>query len=184
MAVQTDRVILTYQEYLELPNDRNRYEILEGELEVNPAPNVAHQRAVVNLSYLLVAHTRAHRLGQVLVAPTDVILSDITVVQPDLLFISSERASIVLPQHVRGAPDLVVEVISPTSEKTDRDVKRQLYARYGVRCYWLVDPAARTLTAFMLDGDRYRPVASASGDQEFRAAPFEDLAIPLADVWD
>lgn len=184
MAVVANRVILTYEDYLELPNDRNRYEILEGELEVNPAPNVAHQRAVVNLSYLLVAYTRTRHLGEVLVAPTDVILSDITIVQPDLLFVSSARASIVLPQHVRGAPDLVVEVISPTSEKTDRELKRQIYARYGVRCYWLVDPAARMITAFALDGDQYRQVATASGDEMFRAAPLADLDIRLAEVWD
>src|SRR5512134_3111876 len=100
MATEPVRVVVTYDDYLELPNDRNRYEVLEGEIEVTPAPSVTDQQVVMNLSLAVGAHARRLGLGTVLAAPCDVVLSGITVVQPDLLFVSRERAAILTPNCV------------------------------------------------------------------------------------
>lgn len=184
MATQPERIVLTYDDYTAIPNDRNRYELFEGELEVTPAPGTRHQIVVTNLALLLGNHIRKRKLGRLLVAPCDVLLSDITVVQPDLLFVALERETIITPKYVQGAPDLVVEVISPGTERTDRDVKRQLYARYGVRHYWLIDPERREAAAYVLEEPGYRELVRAQGSDEFAAAPFADLIVSLTEVWE
>lgn len=184
MAIRSGQILLTYEDYLELPNDRNRYEILEGDLAVNPAPNTAHQTVVLNLGALLRDHVRRHDLGRVFIAPTDVLLSDTTIVQPDILFISRERETILRREHVRGAPDLMIEVISPTSARTDRHTKQRIYARYGVPHYWLVDPEQRSIEAYTVVGTGYSQVSLASGNESFSAPPFPDLAIRLDEIWE
>ncbi len=132
----------TYEDYKLLPEDK-RFEMIEGELLVTPAPSTRHQMILVRILVRLVNFVTAGRLGQVLPSPTDVILSDDTVVQPDILFISRERLAIMDPKGgVRGAPDLVVEVLSPSTAGRDRILKRKLYAKYGVKEYWIVDPDA------------------------------------------
>lgn len=184
MASQPERVILTYEDYCQLPDDGKRYELFEGELEVTPSPNTAHQTVVLNLASLLHGHVRQHRLGNVFVAPFDVLLSDVTVLEPDILFVSRERRHIITPQNVRGAPDLVIEVLSPATAHRDRQSKRQLYARYGVTNYWIVDPERRELTVLTLEGDAYRPATLARNNEEITAPPFPDITIPLADLWE
>jgi Uma2 family endonuclease len=184
MASQPERVILTYDDYSQLPDDGQRYELFEGVLEVTPSPNTAHQTVVINLVLLLGIHVRQHRLGKVFVTPYDVLLSEITVLQPDLLFASRERRQIITPQHVRGAPDLVVEVLSPATAHRDRQSKQQLYARYGVAHYWIVDPERRELAVHALEGDAYRQVSLARNDEEITAPPFPNLTIPLTDLWE
>jgi len=183
MATEPERVILTYEDLIELPNDRNRYELFEGELQVTAAPNVSHQTAVTNLTTILVNHVRAGRLGWVFTAPCDVLLSNVSVVEPDLLFVARERRAILVPQHVRGAPDLVVEVLSPSTAQTDRHTKRQLYARYGVANYWHLDPDRWEFVAEALEAGIYRQVAVGRESQTIIAPPFPDLEIPLAQVW-
>ena len=184
MASQPERVILTYDDIAQLPTDRHRYELFEGELQVTAAPNTAHQTIVTNLATTLNVHVRRNRLGRVFIAPYDVLLSDITVVEPDLLFVSRERQSIIRPSYIRGVPDLVVEVLSPSNPQTDRQVKRQLYARHGVPYYWLLDPDQREFIAYALESGAYRQVAVAHENATVSAPPLTDLAIPLAEVWD
>lgn len=184
MASQPERVILTYADLVEIPNDRNRYELFEGELQVTAAPNISHQAAVNNLSFVLTGHVRQHRLGAVFTAPSDVLLSDVSVVEPDLLFVSKERAEIILPRYIRGAPDLVVEVLSPSTAQVDRQVKMQLYARHGIQNYWHLDPNHHEFVAYVLEDGAYRQVAHAREDQTVSAPPFPDLVIPLAEIWD
>ncbi|MGH2457629.1 MAG: Uma2 family endonuclease [Chloroflexota bacterium] len=183
MATESERVILTYDDLVELPNDRNRYELFEGDLQVTAAPNLSHQTAVTNLMVILGNQVRSGRLGWVFTAPFDVLLSDISVVEPDLLFVSRARRGILVPRHVRGAPDLVVEVLSPSTAQVDRGVKRQLYARYGVANYWRVDPDRWEFLAEALADGVYRQVAIARESQTITAPPFPDLVIPLAQVW-
>jgi Uma2 family endonuclease len=134
----------TYEDYKLLPEDR-RHEIVEGELLVTPAPGTRHQRILVRLILKLAAFVEAGSLGTVLPAPTDVVLANESVVQPDLLFVTRERLGIIDPAAVHGAPDLVVEVLSPSTASRDQVVKRKLYARYGVREYWIVDPVASSI---------------------------------------
>lgn len=133
---------LTYEDYCLLPNDGKRYEIIDGELFVSPAPSLAHQRIITNLVYYLVDFVKKNRLGEVFAAPCDVVFSRFDVVEPDLLYVSKARAKILTAANVQGSPDLVVEVLSESTEKMDRTIKLKLYARFGVREYWMIDPAA------------------------------------------
>lgn len=135
----------TYEDYKLLP-EGGRYEIVEGELLVTPAPSARHQGILVRLILRLASFVESGNLGKVLPAPTDVVLANESVVQPDLLFVARERQVIIDPAGaVHGAPDLVVEVLSPSSASRDQVVKRKLYARYGVREYWIVDPVANSI---------------------------------------
>lgn len=177
------RVVLTYEDYCRLPNDGRRYEILEGELAVTPAPTPSHQEILGNLYDPLRGHVRSRRLGKVYLAPIDVILAPTSVVQPDLIFTRAERLSLVSHRGIEGPPDLVVEVLSPTTQAQDRGAKLQLYARHGVPHYWLVDPETRRLEAYELAGTSYRLVAAHSGTGEFAPALFPDLAVPLDALW-
>jgi Uma2 family endonuclease len=138
---------------------------------------------VVNLSRILSTHSLQHRLGTVLVAPCDVLLSESTTLQPDLLFVARAREAIIQPAYVQGAPDLVVEVLSPTTAQRDRGAKRQLYAQFGVPSLWLADATERVMAAFVLEAGEYRQVALVRGDDDFSAPPFAELVIHLADVW-
>ena len=183
MATQRERAGLTYDDYRQLPDDRNRYELFEGELQVTPAPGTIHQIVVSKLFLALGPHVRRRRLGLVLVAPCDVLLSATTVVQPDLLFVAGERREIVLPAYVKGPPDLVVEVVSPLTARRDFGEKRELYARFGVPFYWLVDPQSLEANADALQDGVYRRVASARADETFSAPPFPELRRRLGEVW-
>ena len=139
---------LTYEDYLVFPDDGKRHEIIDGDHCVTPAPRTKHQRISANLTVALVSFVKRRRMGLVLAAPSDVILSDENVVQPDLLFVSTARASIVTEDNIRGAPDLVVEIISETTRKKDEVTKRKLYERFGVQEYWVVDPELETVKIF------------------------------------
>lgn len=184
MASQPERVVLTYQDLLQLPNDRNRYELFEGELQVTAAPNTAHQTASMNLTLILGNHVRAHQLGRIFTAPCDVLLGETTVVEPDLLFVAAERTEIIQRQYVAGAPDLVIEIISPSTALADRQVKRQLYARHGITHYWLVDVERQEFIAYALADGLYREVARGRETETVSAPPFADLSIPLAEIWE
>ncbi|MGH7898466.1 MAG: Uma2 family endonuclease, partial [Candidatus Binatia bacterium] len=127
---------LTYEDYAELPDDGKQYEILDGELFVSPAPVPRHQRVSRNLLRVLDDHVRGHELGEVLVSPIDVILAPTTIAQPDLLFIRTGRGAIVTERAVEGPPDLVIEILSPSSNRKDRTTKAAVYARFGVAHYW------------------------------------------------
>ena len=129
----------TYQDYLELPDDGNRYEIIEGELVMPPAPYTIHQDICRNIATELTIYTRKMKLGKIYFAPTDVVLSDINVVQPDILFISNENLQIITEKNIKGVPDLIVEIISPSTEYYDLFVKKETYEKSGVKEYWLVD---------------------------------------------
>ena len=144
---------LTYEDYASLPDDE-RYELIDGELMPMPSPKKIHQRLILDLSWIL-RRLEEMGLGELFIAPFDVILSATNVVQPDLIFVSSARAHIITEDKIRGAPDLLVEIISPSTERRDRIVKRDLYARHGVREYWLIDPYAKTVTVLILGAGGY-----------------------------
>ena len=142
---------LTVQDYFALDApDGERYELINGELIMAAAPNLAHQVTGLELGSRMNAFAKANELGQVVIAPFDVLLSDTDVVQPDILFVSNERAEIITPANARGAPDLVVEVISPSSERRDWREKLALYAKHGVKEYWIIDPINRIIWLMLL----------------------------------
>ncbi len=145
---------LTYADYLKTPDDE-RCELLNGELVMSPSPKEIHQYILGNLYLKLGAFVRERGLGKIYFAPFDVVLSDTDVVQPDLLFVSDDRIGIVTPDNVQGAPDLVVEILSPATAERDRTVKLAMYARHGVQEYWMVDPDARTITVLLRGESRF-----------------------------
>lgn len=138
---------LTYEDYCLLPDDGRRHEIIDGEHYVNPAPNTKHQMVVRNISHPLWGFVREHRLGQVFVVPYDVVLSDIDVVEPDILFVSANRVGIITAANIAGAPDLVVEVLS-TNPGYDEVVKLKRYDALGVAEYWIADPQHETVKIY------------------------------------
>lgn len=131
-SIPPGKILLTYDDYCLLPNDGNRYEILDGELSVTPAPSTRHQTVLGNLHRLLASHVVASQLGKLFIAPTDLILAPITVVQPDLIFIANDRRHIVTERAIEGSPTLVIEILSPTTHRTDRVTKAQLYTKHNV----------------------------------------------------
>lgn len=182
-SVETGRSGLTYADYCGLPDDGLRYEIVDGWLFSEPSPRRAHQEVTGNLYVMLRAHVDAPGLGKVFIAPFDVILDQDTVVVPDLVFVARDRLGIVAERGVEGAPDLVVEVLSPGTARRDRVRKLNAYARHGVRHYWLMDPEARTLEAFDLAEGAYRLAAAVGGDEAFRPGLFPGLVISLGELW-
>ncbi len=163
-------VKLTYEDYRHTPEDQ-RFELLDGELIPAPAPNLRHQRIGTRLEALLHAFVQHEGLGEVYPAPCDVVLSNTDVVQPDLLFVSDERGHLLLGgDNVLGAPDLVVEILSPATAGRDRTLKRALYARHGVKEYWLVDPDARTVTVLGLGAGDFE-VVGVYGEGQTMSSP-------------
>lgn len=136
----------TVRDYMNLPeSEEKRYELIAGELYMVPSPNPFHQKITGNLFRILSDFVEEHDLGLVFIAPLDVVLSDEDVLQPDVIFISKEREGIIGEQNIQGAPDLVIEVLSPSTAGRDRTIKRARYLRYGVREYWIVDPQTRSI---------------------------------------
>jgi Uma2 family endonuclease len=178
-----EKVILTYEDYAVLPDDGRCYELHEGELSVAPAPGSGHQRILSKLHVLLYEHVERWALGEVLFAPLDCILSPTTVVQPDLVFIENSRAGLVSTRGLEGPPTLAVEILSPSTTKTDRGIKLQLYAKFGVPYYWIVDPGARTIEAFELAGEAYALNARVWGGEAVSLPPFPTLQLMPEALW-
>ena len=172
----------TYEDYALLPEDR-RYEVVDGELVVTPAPTPFHQIVLLRLMKLLDAFVESHRAGTVLLAPCDVVLSRYDVLQPDILFVSSERRPIIGEKYVGPAPDLVVEVLSPSTADRDRTAKAKRYATFGVREMWLVDPDARTIEVLVNEGDGFRREALHGEADLVRSVVLSGLEFPVSPVF-
>ncbi|HET7232641.1 MAG TPA: Uma2 family endonuclease [Longimicrobium sp.] len=142
----------TYEEFARLPNDGNRYEVIGGELFVTPAPKPIHAKVATRISRVLEEFVEKHALGEVFGHAVDILFGEGDYLEPDLLFVRRERMSIVTDRGVEAAPDLVVEVLSPTTAARDRRLKRERYAMFGVPEYWLVDPVARRFEVYRRTG--------------------------------
>jgi Uma2 family endonuclease len=154
MATQPKTTGLTYQDLQAFPEDNFRRELIDGELVVTPSPSTRHQDAVLQLGAALLAYVKVHG-GRVFVAPLDVFFSDTNVVEPDVLYLRSEHSGRVEERFVRSAPDLVVEVSSPSTRRLELVRKLELYQRFGVPEYWYVDLQADRVEIYLLDGERY-----------------------------
>jgi len=176
-------VVLTYKDYEALPNDGRRYELHEGELSVTPAPSPQHQTVSLNLVLQLHQRVKAGGLGRVFYAPIDCILSDTTIVQPDIVYLETAPAAAASNRGIEGAPTLVIEILSPSTTQIDRGVKFQLYARHGVPYYWIVDPDARSVEAYRLAEGAYRLIRSLGGSEAVSLPPFPDLALAPSSIW-
>ena len=178
-----ERAVLTYRDYEALPADGRRYEILDGELSVTPAPVPRHQRVSSALFSILKGHVATRGLGEVLYAPIDVILADTTIVQPDLVYLDPTRAHLVSDRGIEGPPTLVIEILSPSTTRIDRGIKTDLYRRYGVPYYWIVDAEARTVEAYSLAEGRYAIVARVADAGPVSLPPFPHLAFVPTLLW-
>ncbi len=155
----------TYEDYLAFPDDGKRYEIIEGEKFVTPAPIPKHQWVALNLVKAFNFFLERNPVGAVLFSPIDVLLSEETVVQPDIVFIQSERLGIVGDKAITAAPDFIIEILSDSSRRTDYVPKRKLYAKHGVREYWIVDPAVERVEIFVQEsGDLVKKAEHTTGD--------------------
>ena len=172
---------LTYEDYCRIPEDRCRHEILDGEHVVSPAPLVAHQNAVRAIIAQLSRTIHEPRRGAVFVSPIDVRLSPHDIVQPDVIAIRADGAAHVTERWIEGAPDLVVEVLSPSTSRHDRGLKATGYATFGVREYWLVDVVDRSIEQFELEGDRYALRQTAT--TTLHSLAFPDVTLELAALW-
>jgi Uma2 family endonuclease len=174
----------TYQDLLGLPDDGFRYEIIEGELHVSPPPTIEHQNAVSSLLAAMRAYARTNSLGLVLTAPIGVRLPDEeATVQPDILFVGRDRAAIIGDDVIDGAPDLVVEVLSPSNWVYDRGRKQEAYRQAGVREYWIVDYRARTVDVLVLEGREYVQRGQYAAAETAASEALPGFAILVADIF-
>ena len=178
----------SYQSSLHTKTIRNtsedkRYELLDGDLIAIATPGELHQSVSAQLGWRLVQFASENNLGRVYHAPFDVVLSELDVVQPDLLYVSTERTHIITPENIQGAPDLVVEILSPSTATRDRTFKRTLYARHGVKEYWMVDTSAKDITVLLL-GDRGFEVVDVYGESKALTSPkLRGFRLKLDDIF-
>jgi Uma2 family endonuclease len=167
----------TYDDYLALPDDGKRYEVIEGELLVTPASLTQHQEVLTRLMILMGSHVSKHCLGKLFSAPTDVVLSMTDTVQPDILFISKGRLRIIAVKNVVAIPDLIVEIVSPSSAERDREDKRKLYEKYELPEYWIVDPETQTVDLFLYFDNHLNLIETLRGGQFLRSRQIDELSI-------
>ena len=185
-AMPTETVKLTYEDLLAMPDDGLRHELIDGEHLVSPSPSPRHQAISMNLARLTASFLHVQRLGRVYAAPLDVVFSRHDVVEPDLLYVSAERQAILTDTNVSAAPDLAIEILSPSSRRVDELRKRGLYERQGVSEYWIVDPEAETVKVFRRGeaGAYGRPELLARHDGDVLATPLlPGLELPLAEIF-
>ncbi|HLH22141.1 MAG TPA: Uma2 family endonuclease [Chloroflexota bacterium] len=165
------------------PDDGKRYEVIDGELYVTPPPKWGHQRGLSKLHIHLGGWVYGNGLGEIVEAPVGVVLDEHNGVQPDLIYISRERLGIISERGVEGAPDLLVEVLSPSTLARDRGVKMRRYAAAGVPHYWQLDPGSETLEAYRLTEQGYELAGRYDPGSVFRPELFPGLEIPIDDLW-
>ncbi len=183
MVTQNPQIRFTYEDYCQLSEDK-RYELIDGEFyEMAPAPSSIHQRIVLKLARLLSDLVEQLGLGEVFISPFDVILSDNDVVQPDLFFVSRERLHLISIRGCEGAPDLVVEVMSPSTSRRDWELKRRLYAAYGVREYWIIDPAAGSIEVLVLSNGGYVSQGIVAGERALVSPILPGFTFPVAGIF-
>jgi Uma2 family endonuclease len=173
----------TYEEYYNLKDDK-RYEVIAGHLLKAPTPDTWHQDWLGNLSILVTHYLRKRKLGRHFIGPVDVVLDDENVVQPDLVFVAAKNLGIIERRAIFGTPDLLVEMLSPSSVRRDRYIKMNLYARFGVKKYWIGDAANRSLEILTLVDGRYELHCSAEEKGNLNSLILAGLKFDVAELND
>lgn len=183
----TKEKVWTYDEYYKF-NDNNRYEVLNGELIMVPAPDSNHQRISRNIEFKIFGLLKKHSIGEVFNAPYDVILDDKSIVQPDILLVLNNNKDKIKKRGFFGVPDLIVEIISPSSRYRDTVQKKDLYEKFGVTEYWLVDPKAEYVEVLTLNNGKYELYSEAYFDEEDKqivaSKLIKELTIELKEIFD
>ncbi len=174
---------LTYPELRVMPDDGKRYELIDGEVFVAPAPSEKHQRVLGRLYLSMGNHVERQKLGRVYFAPFDVVFTEKTALEPDLIFVSAARVGIIGPEYIIGAPDLVVEILSPHRPAFDRVTKFKQYAQYGVGEYWMIDPVADTVEMYSLRGKTYELKDTYGGDETLKSPLLPGWELPVRDLF-
>jgi len=182
MAIPQE-LLFTREDYCALPDAGPRYQLVEGDLLVAPAPNRYHQDISRNLQFILCSYLKEHPIGKLYNAPFDVYLDDINVFQPDILVVSNTRRSILVPAGAEGAPDLAVEILSPSNAALDREKKRKVYARCGVIELWILSPESRTLQVYRLQEDPATPVLIRGEHETIETSLLPGLKVDLREVF-
>lgn len=183
-ATKTTSNLITYEDYLTFPdNDGIRKEIIEGELYMTPAPSTRHQLILKRIFRILDDYVLQNGLGEVLFAPCDVIFSSINVMQPDILFISNENLKILTEKNIQGAPDLLIEILSPFSLDNDRIYKKMAYEKFGVKEYWIVDPVEKSIEIWTLKAKKFELFLKAQQFESFQSPLLKDLKFDLSDIF-
>lgn len=176
---------LTVQDYLAIPeDDENRYELIDGELYMAPAPTWEHQESIGNLYSALRDFVRANGLGRVVASPIDVYLSDEDVFQPDIVFVSTDRLDIIHSSGVHGAPDLVIEMLSPSTEQRDLTIKRERYEMLDVKEYWLANPVAKTISVLRLRDGAFEHIGVFTEGMTVETPLLPGLRVDVSSVFD
>jgi Uma2 family endonuclease len=172
---------LGYREYVCFPADGRRHEVIDGEHIVNPAPDTYHQTLSRKIQFQLYTQIELRGLGMVFDAPTDLQLSDLDIVQPDLIVVLQHKRTIVTPAKIKGVPDLIVEILSASSLHTDRVLKKELYRKSAVPEYWIVDPDDHVVEQYVLRGEAYLLLDRAT--ERITAQSAENVSVNLSEVW-
>jgi len=181
--VETAQPRVSFTDLQHTPDDGRRYELYDGEVRVIPAPIPLHQVVVQNLKRVLEAYADAHG-GVSFISPIDIVFSEYDVLQPDVVFFSHTRRHLInLRVAIRHQPDLVVEVLSPSTSAHDRGRKMQMFARFNVPEYWIADPGLACLEVHCLEGGAYQLAQSASGDDEVPSPTLESLTFAVRDAF-
>jgi len=179
----SEDIKFTYDDYLLLPDDGKRYEILEGELLMSPSPKHLHQKVLGRIFQLINEYVERQQLGELIIAPFDVVISPHNVVQPDLLFVSNQNIEKIKSTHFEGTPDLIIEILSSSSLQRDRIIKRKIYARFGLPEYWLVHPEKKYLQILRLQAGTLRQVAEFKANEVLTSPVFPGLEIELKQIF-
>jgi len=174
---------LTVHDYRELPEGPPYSQLIEGDLVMSPSPDLFHQDILLSLARIIGNYLETNPLGKVAIAPSDVCLTDLNVYQPDFYFVSNARKSILTEQGAEGAPDLVVEILSPKTARFDKGIKREIYARTGVRELWIIDPVLRQIQVCRLSESVDVPAATLGEEREIESPLLPGLKIPLRKVF-
>ncbi len=175
--------VITVADYRAMPEGPPYYQLIDGELIMSPSPNRYHQEIAGNVFAMLRAHVRKNTLGFVYFAPIDVYLSDVDVVQPDVLFVSNANRHLLADDGIHGGPDLVVEIISPSNGQLEKRRKRPLYARHGVKEEWLIDPHLEQIHRYDFTSDVAKPVRIVDSDESFETPLLPGLLVSAADIF-
>lgn len=174
---------LTVEDYRMMPEGGPRYQLVEGELFMAPAPNRFHQDISGNIFFLLRRYVETHPIGKLYEAPFDVYLDEFNVHQPDIMFIAKANYAILTDAGAAGAPDFIVEILSPKTAFLDKKAKRKVYARSGVKELWFVDPDTKIVHVYFLQDDPDHPAASYSEKDTFSSRHFPGLKIRVARIF-
>lgn len=173
----------TYEDYLQFPDDGKRFEIIDGELFMTPSPLTKHQRISGNLLYLLHSFLKTEDIGECFVAPLDVVISPTDVVQPDLFVVLHQNKNIITEKNISGAPDFIIEILSPSNSIMDLKRKRVLYEMYGVEEYWIVDPATETVLQLVLQNSQFVEIKKYLKDEIISSEVVKNFTIEIKKIF-